>query len=116
MSSNRRLGPSIAHLYNYAWLPSTRHSASSWSGHGSPMSTAVLPACQSRCWQLAASVPPVSGCPQLQWPAAIGQGWSFHPPGAGRLVVYTDGHQVGRSPRKDVQNGDRGEEEAPSPP
>ena len=25
-------------------------------------------------------------------------------------------HQVGRSPGKDVQNGDRGEEEAPSPP
>ena len=28
----------------------------------------------------------------------------------------TDIHQVGRSPRKDVQNGDCGEEEAPAPP
>jgi hypothetical protein len=51
-SSNRHVRPSVAHRCSLVWIPSTRASASSTGslGHGAPVFTGVLLACQHhRC-------------------------------------------------------------------
>jgi hypothetical protein len=50
--------------------------------------------------------------PKIPFGSALGSEWHFVWASSG----LTDIHHQGHSPGKDVQNGDHGEEEAPSPP
>jgi hypothetical protein len=64
-SSNRRPGSSVAHWCSLVWIRSTRASASSTSGHSTPVFTGDLPPSQSLCCELAAALRHVTGFPGL---------------------------------------------------
>jgi len=65
-SSNRRPGSSVAHWCNLVWIRSTCHSASSSSGHSTPVFTSDLLPFQSLRCELAAALRHVTGFPGLR--------------------------------------------------
>jgi hypothetical protein len=66
-SSNRRAGSPVAHWCSLVWIPSTRASASSVEsvGHGAPVFTSGLLACQSHDCELAAPLRHAGSSPAL---------------------------------------------------
>ena len=65
-SSNRHERSSVAHRCSLVWIPSTRASACSAVGHGAPVFTGDLLACQPHRCGLAAPLRHVAGFPGLR--------------------------------------------------